>query len=75
MQTRLALGRHASASWTRHVPTLSARFRVVWSALAMLAALVALPAVAGASPWVAGNYVGYGASMYPPSAIDFASLA
>jgi chitinase len=32
------------------------------------------PSRAAAGQWVSGYYVGYGASAYPPSAIDFSSL-
>ena len=48
--------------------------RVVGYAVAAAAFVAAGPGVASAGPWVAGNYVGWGASSYPPSAIDFSSL-
>lgn len=48
--------------------------RAVACAVAALCLVAGRPITATAGPWVAGNYVGWGASSYPPSAIDFSSL-
>src|ERR1051325_6236594 len=56
--------------------TCSIKFRMCFVVGAVLSVLFLLPGEGlAASKWVSGFYVGWMASSYPPSAIDFSSLS